>query len=222
MTRRESVLTIPQGCVWSIRQATSDTVSFSDACGFGTLFLFFTEVVAISAAGSKDLLINEAIHVKEVRLIGTEGEQVGIMPLAEAQEFAYQHGVDLVLISPTATPPVCRAMDYGKFRFEKEKRDKEAKKKQQVVRVKEVQLSCRIDTHDFNTRVNQAIKFLRGGDKVKVVIRFKGREMAHQDIGLQVITDFLTACAEAGSADKKPTLDGRFMSVMILPLKAGK
>ena len=102
------------------------------------------------------------------------------MPTKDALEYAYDHGVDLVLIAPTAEPPVCRAIDYGKFRFEKDKREKEAKKNQTIVKVKEIQLSCKIDTHDFNTRLNQAIKFLQGGDKVKVAIRFKGREMAHQ------------------------------------------
>ena len=180
----------------------------------------FTEGSIISAANSKETLINEAIRVKEVRLIGSEGEQIGIMPTKEALEYAYDRGVDLVMIAPGATPPVCRAIDYGKFRFEKEKREKEAKKNQQVVKVKEIQLSCKIDTHDFNTRLNQTIKFLQGGDKVKVSIRFKGREMAHQDIGVQVIEKFVEACAGYGTTDKKPHIEGRFVSVMISPVKA--
>ncbi len=141
------------------------------------------------------------------------------MPTKAALEFAYDHGVDLVLIAPNATPPVCRAIDYGKFRFEKDKREKEAKKNQQTVKVKEIQLSCKIDTHDFNTRLNQAIKFLQGGDKVKVSIRFKGREMAHQDIGVQVILRFIEACAEYGTTDKKPTVEGRIVSVLLNPVK---
>ncbi len=141
------------------------------------------------------------------------------MATHDALEYAYDHGVDLVMIAPNAEPPVCRAVDYGKFRFEKEKRDKEAKKNQQVVKIKEIQLSCKIDTHDFNTRLNQAIKFLQGGDKVKVSIRFKGREMSHQQIGVQVIERFVEACAEYGSTDKKPVIDGRFVSVMITPVK---
>lgn len=143
------------------------------------------------------------------------------MPTKDALEYAYDHGVDLVLIAPTAEPPVCRAIDYGKFRFEKDKREKEAKKNQTVVKVKEIQLSCKIDTHDFNTRLNQAIKFLQGGDKVKVAIRFKGREMAHQQIGVQVIERFMEACAEYGTTDKKPVIDGRFCSVLLMPVKAG-
>ncbi len=194
------------------------------ACGIRTHFLFSMEGCIISAANSKEVLINEDIRVKEVRLIGPEGEQVGIMPTRDALEFAYDHGVDLVMIAPSATPPVCRAVDYGKFRFEKEKREKEAKKNQQVVKVKEIQLSYKIDTHDFNTRLNQAIKFLQGGDKVKVSIRFKGREMSHLQIGIQVIERFVEACAEYGTTDKKPTVDGRFASVLITPVKttAGK
>ena len=165
-------------------------------------------------------MINENIRAKEVRLIGPNGEQVGVMPTKAALEYAYDHGVDLVLIAPTAEPPVCRAIDYGKFRFEKEKREKEAKKNQQVVKVKEIQLSCKIDPHDFNTRLNQAIKFLQGGDKVKVSIRFKGREMAHQDIGLQVIQRFVEACAEYGTTDKKPAIEGRIVSVLLSPVKS--
>lgn len=152
-------------------------------------------------------------------MIGQEGEQIGVMPTRDALEYAYDHGVDLVMIAPNAEPPVCRAIDYGKFRFEKDKRDKEAKKNQQIVKIKEIQLSCKIDTHDFNTRLNQAAKFLQGGDKVKVSIRFKGREMAHQEIGVQVIERFVEACAEYGSTDKKPAIDGRFVSVLISPLK---
>lgn len=153
-------------------------------------------------------------------MIGPEGEQVGIMPTRDALEYAYDHGVDLVMIAPVAEPPVCRAIDYGKFRFEKDKREKEAKKNQQVAKVKEVQLSCKIDTHDFNTRLSQAIKFLQGGDKVKVSIRFMGREMAHQQIGVQVVERFMEAIAEYGTSDKKPTIDGRFVSVLLTPVKA--
>ena len=143
--------------------------------------MILLEVSAISAKDTTQ--INDDIRVKEVRVIGSDGEQIGILKTDEAREIAYEKGMDLVLISPQAEPPVCRIMDYGKYRFERDKRQKEAKKKQQIVKVKEVQLSCRIDTHDFETRVNHARRFLEGGDKVKVIVRFKGREMAHQDIG---------------------------------------
>ncbi|MBQ7377955.1 MAG: translation initiation factor IF-3 [Clostridia bacterium] len=176
----------------------------------------FWRCTVISTA--KELQINDEIKAKEVRLVGSEGEQLGIMDLNSAKEYAYSRELDLVLLAPNAEPPVCRAMDYGKYRFERDKREKEAKKKQQVIRVKEIQLSCRIDKHDFDTRVNQACKFLQGGDKVRAVLRFKGREMAHTDLGREVIERFEEACKEAGASEKKPVLEGRFMSVTISPL----
>ncbi|MBQ5390630.1 MAG: translation initiation factor IF-3 [Clostridia bacterium] len=175
------------------------------------------EVFFISAKDTT--LINDDIRAKEVRVIGVDGEQVGILPLNDAKEIAYDKGLDLVLISPQADPPVCRIMDYGKFRFERDKKQKEAKKKQQIVKVKEVQLSCRIDTHDFETRVNHARKFLTGGDKVKVIVRFKGREMAHQDIGRGQLEKFLEACADLGTSEKGIVMEGRFMSTIIAPNK---
>ena len=168
------------------------------------------------------MLINEQIKAPEVRLIGINNEQLGIKKTEEARAYAYDNDVDLVLIAPTATPPVCRAVDYGKFCFERDKREKEAKKKQVIVKVKEVQLSCRIEQHDFDTRVNQAIRFLGEGNKVRAVVRFKGREMSHQELGRQVIEKFEEACAEAGRADKRPTLEGRFMSIILSPVKPDK
>ena len=144
------------------------------------------------------------------------------MSSASALEYAYGRGLDLVLMAPNAEPPVCRAMDYGKFRFERDKKEKEARRNQQIVKVKEVQLSCRIDTHDFETRVNQARKFLQGGDKVKAVIRFKGREMAHLDMGRSVIDRFIEACSDVGSNEKAPVQEGRFLSVVLSPAKSGK
>ena len=140
------------------------------------------------------------------------------MKLDEAQNMAQEKGLDLVLMAPGAVPPVCRIMDYGKYRFERDKKEKEARKKQQIVRIKEVQLSCSIDVHDFDTRVNHAHKFLAEGNKVKVSLRFKGREMSHQDVGREVIERFVEACADAGSIDKKPTVEGRNMIVTINPL----
>ena len=184
---------------------------------FSSHFFDFLEVFFIST--KDNTLINDDIRAKEVRVIGADGEQVGILPLDDAKELAYDKGLDLVLISPQADPPVCRVMDYGKYRFEKEKKQKEAKKKQQIVKVKEIQLSCRIDTHDFETRANHARKFLEGGDKVKVIVRFKGREMAHQDIGRAMLEKFLEACADAGTSEKGISLDGRFMSTIIAPNK---
>ena len=171
---------------------------------------------------TKDLPINEDIKATEVRVIGPTGEQVGVMNIDDARSFAFNNGVDLVLIVPNATPPVCRAIDYGKFCFERDKREKEAKKKQVIVKVKEVQLSCRIEQHDFDTRVNHAKKFLAEGNKVKAVVRFKGREMTHMDLGREVIMKFEEACRDAGVAEKKPVLEGRFMSIILSPVKQDK
>lgn len=168
---------------------------------------------------AKELSINEEIRIKEIRLVGADGEQLGVTTSRDALEKAYAMGLDLVLIAPNAQPPVCRIMDYGKYRYDRDKREKEAKKKQQTVDVKEVQLSCRIDTHDFNTKANNAIRFLKGGDKVRVVLLFRGREMAHTEVGLELINKFIEACSEYGSADKAPVLDGRRMNVTISPIK---
>ena len=168
------------------------------------------------------MLINEDIKAPEVRVIGPNNEQVGILKIDDARTYAYNNGVDLVLIAPTATPPVCRAIDYGKFCFERDKREKEAKKKQVIVKVKEVQLSYRIEQHDFETRVNHAKRFLGEGNKVKAVVRFKGREMAHQDLGREVIEKFQAACEGFGVAEKKPILEGRFMSIILSPVKPEK
>ena len=155
-----------------------------------------------------------------MRLIGPEGETLGIMSSAKALEMAYDRGLDLVMMASQAVPPVCKIMDYGKFRFERDKREKEAKKKQQTVELKEIQLSCRIDTHDFETKVKHAHRFLADGNKVRVVMKFKGREMSHMNIGREVLEKFEAACAEKGTVDKKPVLDGRFMSMVIAPVKA--
>ena len=185
-------------------------------------FFVFWRYKAISTNNSKDLPINEEIKASEVRVIGSNNEQLGIMKIDDARTYAYNKGVDLVLIAPTAEPPVCRAIDYGKFCFERDKREKEAKKKQVTVKVKEVQLSCRIEQHDFDTRVNQAKRFLTEGNKVKAVVRFKGREMAHTELGKEVILKFMDALAGVGASEKKPTLDGRYMSVTLSPVKQDK
>ena len=152
-------------------------------------------------------------------MIGADGETLGIMSATKALEMAYEQGLDLVLMASQATPPVCKIMDYGKFRFEREKREKEAKKKQQIIELKEIQLSCRIDTHDFETKVKHAQRFLSAGNKVRVVMKFKGREMSHMNIGKEVLDRFEAACAELGTVDKKPVLEGRFLSMVISPVK---
>ncbi len=167
---------------------------------------------------AKDLLVNEEIRLKEVRVIGLEGEAIGIMSSDEALSLAYDKGYDLVLMSPQAQPPVCKIMDYGKYRFERDKKEKEAKKKQ-VIELKEIQLSYRIDTHDFETKAKHAQKFLESGNKVRVVMRFKGREMSHMSMGQEVMKRFEDYCSEYGTVDKAPVLDGRLLSMVIAPQK---
>ena len=166
------------------------------------------------------MLINEEIRDKEVRLIGPDGEQLGIMPLASAQNMAMEKNLDLVKIAPQATPPVCKIMDYGKYKFEQAKREKEARKNQKVIEIKEVRLSLNIDTNDFNTKANRAIKFLESGDKVKVSLRFRGREMAHPELGTNIMKRFIDAVAAAGSVEKLPKMEGRSMIIFIAPKPA--
>ena len=165
--------------------------------------------------------LNEEIRDSEIRLIGAQGEQLGIMSAAEGQRIADGQGLDLVKISPQATPPVCKLMDYGKFRFEQGKREKEAKKNQHVVEVKEIRMSPGIDVGDFNTKLKNALKFLSDGDRVKVSVRFRGREMAHTEIGRDLLTKFAAECAEAATLDKEPKMEGRSMSMFLSP-KTGK
>ncbi len=165
------------------------------------------------------MLVNESIKAKEVRVIGPDGEQIGIMSSDNALRTAYDKGLDLILISPNAQPPVCRIADYGRYRYEQEKREKEAKKKQNIIEVKEVQLSCRIDTHDFETKVKHALRFLGEGNKVKVVLRFRGREMSHQEIGKEILERFREAVKESGTVDKTPNLEGRLMTMIVNPIK---
>ena len=164
---------------------------------------------------------NEDIRDSEIRLIGSTGEQLGIMSAAQAQRIADEQGLDLVKISPQATPPVCKLMDYGKFRFEQGKREKEAKKNQHVVEIKEIRMSPGIDVGDFNTKLKNAQKFLADGNRVKVSVRFRGREMAHTDIGKDLLVRFAEQCAEVATLDKEPKLEGRSMSIFLSP-KTGK
>ncbi len=180
------------------------------------------EVLPIAANKEKDTLVNEDIDFPQVRVIGSDGEQLGIMSSEQALKIAYEKDLDLVAMSAQANPPVCKIMDFGKYRFEREKREKEAKKKQQTVELKEIQLSPRIDTHDFETKAKQAVKFLSAGNKVRVVMRFKGREMSHMAIGREIIDRFAEFCSEAGNVDKKPSVDGRIMSMVISPITQKK
>ena len=162
--------------------------------------------------------LNEGIRDKEIRVIDADGSQLGVMLTKDALQKAEEKNLDLVKIAPQGIPPVCKIMDYGKFRFEQQKKDKEARKNQKVVEIKEVRLSLNIDTNDFNTKVAQANKFLSKGDKVKVSIRFRGREMAHTDLGLAVQRRFAEALPDA-VIEKQPKLEGRSMQMFLTPAK---
>ena len=163
--------------------------------------------------------LNEEIRDKELRLIGSEGEQLGIMSADEALKIADEQGLDLVKISPQAVPPVCKLMDYGKYRFEQGKREKEARKNQHVVEIKEIRMSPGIDVGDFNVKLKNAQKFLTDGNRVKVSVRFRGREMAHTEIGKNLLDKFAEQCAEVSSVDKGAKLEGRNMSMFLSPKK---
>ena len=166
---------------------------------------------------SQTHLINEEIQAPEVRLISETGEQLGIMSSAEALEKAEEMEIDLVMISPQAKPPVCKLMDYGKFRFEQAKKEKEARKNQHVIEIKEIRMSPGIDDNDFNTKLKNGQKFLQGGDRLKVTIRFRGREMAHTKIGEELLMRFAQQSSEYATMDKNPKLEGRNMSMFLSP-----
>ena len=168
-----------------------------------------------------DLMINEEIRDREVRLIDENGEQLGVMPTQKALELAEERGLDLAKIQPTAKPPVCKLMDYDKYRYEQSKRERENRKNQRVVAIKEVQLSATIEENDVLTKAKMATRFLQDGDKVKVSIRFRGRQITHSEIGMKVMQDFAQRCASVSSVERRPMMDGRHM-IMILAPKAAK
>lgn len=160
-------------------------------------------------------MINEQIRDKEVRVIGENGDQLGIMSSKEAMKLAEDAGVDLIKIAPTAKPPVCKIMDYGKFRYEQARRDKEAKKKQKTIEIKEVRLSPNIDKNDLNTKANMARKFLTKGDKVKVTLRFRGRELAHTNTGKVILDEFAESLSDVAVVDKPAKFEGRSMIMFL-------
>lgn len=164
-------------------------------------------------------MINEEITAKSVRLIGSEGEQLGILDIAEAQALADEKELDLVLMSPNADPPVCKIMDYGKYRFDQMKKEKENRKNQHVVDTKEIKMTPSIDTHDFETKMNHAKKFLGSGDKLKVTIRFRGREVNHSLLGTQLLERVEEALKDYGNVEKKPKLEGRNMFMIVAPFE---
>ncbi len=162
-----------------------------------------------------EYFINEQIRDKEVRVIGIDGEQLGVMSVKEAQKLADEAGVDLVKIAPTAKPPVCRIIDYGKFKYENIRKEKEAKKKQAVTEIKELRLSPNIDTNDLNTKTNAARKFITKGNKVKITLRFRGREMAHMANSKHILDDFAEALSDIAVVDKAPKVEGRSMTMFL-------
>ena len=170
---------------------------------------------------NKAIQINEEIRDKEVRLIGENGEQLGIFSTKDALRLAQEKNLDLIKIAPKAVPPVCKITDYGKYRFAMAKKEKEAKKNQRVTELKEIRLSLNIDTHDFNTKQKHAARFVADGNKVKISIRFRGRELAHPEIGLDIMKKFAEACSEFAVVEKPAKLDGRSMLMFLAP-KASK
>ena len=192
-----------------------------DAGSFLPAFIHhFESVWRCLPIATKELQINEQIRDSEVRLIGSDGEQLGVVPTREAQRLADEKELDLVKIAPTATPPVCRIMDYGKYRFEQAKREKEARKNQHIVELKEVRLSLNIDVADFNTKAKHALRFLQEGNKVKVSIRFRGREMGHPEIWLETMKRFAEVCSEVAAVEKPAKMEGRNMLMFLAPKPA--
>lgn len=179
------------------------------------------KILGGSFINAKTMQINEDIRDAQVRLVGDDGEQLGILSAKEAQKLAIQKGLDLVKIAPQATPPVCKLMDYSKYCFEQAKKAKEQKKSQKTVSVKEVQLTVKIADHDLNTKLNHALRFLKDGDKVKVALRFKSREILHPEWGTELMARFAQGCEELGVIEKPAKLDGRNM-IMVLAPKASK
>ena len=162
-----------------------------------------------------DLIINGQIRDKEVRVIGENNEQLGVMNTDEARKMAEDAGVDLVMIAPNAAPPVCRLIDYGKFRYEQTRKEKEARKKQKVIEIKEIRMSPNIDTNDLNTKISAARKFLSKGDRVKVTLRFRGREMAHMNNSKYILDDFAEALSDIATVEKAPKVEGRTLTMYL-------
>lgn len=192
--------------------------SMSGRDAFPLIFILFRGVLNISV---KELQINEEIKDKEIRVIDSDGSAIGVISAKEALALAEERELDLVKIAPQATPPVCKIMDYGKYLFEQGKREKEAKKNQKVVDVKEIRMFSTIDTNDFNTKVNQAAKFLKGGDKLKVSIRFRKRAIAHPQLGEELLDRFKEAVSEYGTVEKPSKMEGRALVMFVSP-KASK
>ena len=182
---------------------------------FLLFLLYFLMIILWRCKVISDLMINEQIRDREVRVIGEDGAQLGIMSSREAMRLAEEAGVDLVKIAPTAKPPVCKIVDYGKFKYEQTRKEKEAKKKQKIIDVKEIRLSPNIDTNDLNTKINAARKFLTKGDKVKVTLRFRGREMAHMQNSKHILVEFGESLNDIAVVEKEPKVEGRSMTMFL-------
>ena len=193
-----------------LRRRTVYGDAFKWIAVLSTFIFLLTEGKTIS-----DLMINEQIRDKEVRLIGENGEQLGVMSARDAMKLAEEAGLDLVKIAPTAKPPVCRIVDYGKFKYEQIRKEKEARKKQKIVEIKEIRLSPNIDTNDLNTKVTAARKFITKGDRVKVTLRFRGREMAHMNTSRHILDDFAESLADIAVIAKPPKVEGRTMTMFL-------
>src|ERR1700739_483463 len=176
--------------------------------------------IALDKRSAKSFIrINDRIRAREIRVIDENGEQLGILPPFEALKIARERGLDLVEVSPTAQPPVCRIQDYGKFLYEKDKSDRAARKKQKVIVVKEVKFSVTVDEHDYQTKKNQAVRFLGEGDKVKASLRFKGRQMAHRDLGYKIINRLIVDIGDAGLVEFMPRMEGTTLHAILAPSK---
>ncbi len=186
-----------------------------------THFCFKIICLGVPAISKQDIQINEMIRDKEVLVIDADNQKLGVMSAKDAQKIAFEQNLDLVKIAPQAKPPVCKILDYGKYCFEQQKREKEAKKNQKGMSIKEIRMFSAIDTHDFETKVNQAIKFLSAGDKLKVSVRFRKRAIAHPQLGEELLVRFKEACAEVGTVEKPPKMEGRSIVMFISP-KASK
>lgn len=198
-------LTAVMECVWIVRLSTFLLLNKSWIC-----FKLFRRCTAIS-----ELMINEQIRDKEVRVIGEDGEMLGVMAPADAMKLAREAGVDLVKIVPNAAPPVCKIVDYGKYRYELARKEKDAKKKQRVIDIKEVRLSPNIDANDLNTKANAARKFIEKGDKVKVTLKFRGREMAHMEQSRHILDDFAEKLSDIAQVEKPAKLEGRSIMMVL-------
>ncbi len=186
-----------------------------------TSLLYFYRLRRCFTISVKELAINDQIKFKEVRVIDSDGSQLGILPIAKAIDAAYAKELDLVCMSPNAEPPVCKIMNYGKYRFEQAKREKEAKKNQKIIDIKEIRIiGLGIDEHDLKTKVNHAIRFLKDGDKVKVAIRFRGRELGHPEHGIELMEKFAEFCEEYCIVEKKAKMEGRNMLMFLAPKSA--